>query len=59
MCNPLPLDVATYKAQLCNSLFTVILEQASNECSKELLDLISIACDLNEEIWQSLAETTK
>ncbi|HBC5557039.1 TPA: hypothetical protein KEU64_002302 [Proteus mirabilis] len=59
MCNPLPLDVATYKAQQCNSLFTVILDQASNECSKELLDLISIACDLNEEIWQSLAETTK
>ncbi|AFH95288.1 hypothetical protein ACU7RR_004234 [Providencia stuartii] len=59
MSKPIPLDVATYKAQQCNSLFTVILEQASNECSKELLDLISIACDLNEEIWQSLAEATK
>lgn len=53
------LDVVTYKAQQCNSLFTVISEQASNECSKELLDLISIACDLNEEIWQSAREATK
>ncbi|HIE5975308.1 TPA: hypothetical protein ACXNXU_002707 [Proteus mirabilis] len=59
MSKPITLDVATYKAQQCNSLFTVILEQASNECSKELLDLISIACDLKEEIWQSLAEATK
>ncbi|EJD6329646.1 hypothetical protein ACI8BE_007115 [Proteus mirabilis] len=59
MNKPIPLDVAIYKAQQCNSLFTVILEQASHECSKELLDLTSIACDLNEEIWQSLAEATK
>ncbi|MEX9874025.1 hypothetical protein AB7X03_11145 [Providencia rettgeri] len=59
MNKPIPLDPATYKAQQCSSLFTVILEQAANECSKELLDLISIACDLNGEIWQSLAEATK
>lgn len=59
MCNPLPLDAAAYKAQQCSSLFAVILEHAATECSKELLDLIAIACDLNGEIWQSLAEATK
>lgn len=59
MSKPITLDVATYKAQQCNSLFTVILEQASNECSKELLDLISIAYDFNAEICESLEEATK
>ncbi len=50
----IPLDAAVYKAQQTSSLFTAILAQASTECSKELLDLISIACDLNSEIRQSL-----
>ncbi|HEM8210041.1 TPA: hypothetical protein U2M19_000851 [Providencia rettgeri] len=59
MYKPLSLDAAAYKAQQCSSLYSVILEQAATECSKELLDLISIACDLNGEIWQSLAEATK
>lgn len=54
----IPLDVAAYKAQQASSLFTVILEQAANECSSELLDLISIVCDLNGEIWQSLSHVT-
>lgn len=54
MSNALSLDAAAYKAQQISSLHTVILEQAAKECSRELLDLISIACDLNEEIWQSL-----
>lgn len=58
MSKPLSLDAATYKAQQVSSLFTVILEQAADECSRELLDLISIACDLNGEIWQSLNHVT-
>ncbi|MER5007323.1 hypothetical protein [Morganella morganii] len=58
MSKPLPLDAATYKAQQASSLFSVILEQAANECSSELLDLISIVCDLNGEIWQSLSYVT-
>ncbi|WP_413482150.1 hypothetical protein [Morganella psychrotolerans] len=54
MSKPLPLDAAAYKGQQASSLYSVILEQADTECSSELLDLISIACDLNGEIWQAL-----
>ncbi|MEI9715885.1 hypothetical protein V5049_10630 [Moellerella wisconsensis] len=59
MSKPIPLDAAAYKAQQLSSLFSVILEQASDECSRELLDLIFIASDLNGEIWKSLEEATK
>lgn len=50
----IPLDVAAYKARLVTSLYSVILERASGECSPDLLNLISIACDLNQQISQSL-----
>lgn len=59
MSKPISLDVAAYKAQQANSLIATILEQAQGKCSSELIDLISIACDLSGEIWQSLAEATK
>ncbi len=59
MSKPIPLDRAAYKAQQNNSLLAVILEQVSSDCSSELVDLISIACDLSGEIWQSLEEATK
>lgn len=54
MSQPLPLDAADYKARQVSSLYSVILEQASGECSPDLLNLISIACDLNQQISQSL-----
>ncbi|MEX9815387.1 hypothetical protein AB7X09_05305 [Providencia rettgeri] len=59
MSKPIPLDRAAFKAQLSNSLLSVILEQAIKDCSRELVDLISIAYDFNQEICESLEEATK
>ncbi|WP_272579641.1 hypothetical protein [Providencia sp. PROV266] len=59
MSKPISLDVAAYKAQQNNSLFIFILERAGHECSRELIDLISIAYDSNNEIRKSLEEATK
>ncbi|MCX2588731.1 hypothetical protein OQ435_11190 [Proteus penneri] len=59
MSKPIPLDTAIYKAQQNNSLFAVILEQASKDCSRELIDLISIAYDFNAEICKPLEEAIK
>ncbi|HCC0195356.1 hypothetical protein J0A78_06430 [Providencia rettgeri] len=56
MLNTICIDTAKYKASLASSLYSVILEKASDECSQELLDLISIACDLNQQISQSLRD---
>ena len=50
------IDTAKYKAELAGSLYSVILEQAAGECSPDLLNLISIACDLNQQISQSLRD---
>lgn len=50
----IPLDVAAYKARQVTSLYSVILEQAGSECSPDLFDLISIACDIHCDISQSL-----
>ncbi|WP_247717103.1 hypothetical protein [Morganella morganii] len=52
----IPLDVAAYKARLVTSLYSVILERAGSECSPDLFDLISIACDIHCEIRQSLSQ---
>ncbi|EMB2320903.1 TPA: hypothetical protein SMR84_003853, partial [Proteus mirabilis] len=54
MSKPIPLDIAAYKAQQNNSLLAVILELASKDCSRELIDLVSIAYDFNAEICESL-----
>lgn len=59
MNKPIPLDTAIYKAQQNNSLLAVILEQVSSDCSRELIDLVSIAYDFNAEICESLEEATK
>ncbi|MBT0349160.1 hypothetical protein ISO80_08345 [Morganella morganii subsp. morganii] len=48
------IDTARYKADLASSLYSVTLDQASKECSTDLLHLISIACDLNQQISRSL-----
>lgn len=50
------IDAAKYNAGLVSSLYSVILDQACKECSPDLLNLISIACDLNQQISQSLRE---
>lgn len=50
----IPLDVAAYKARQVTSLYSVTLEQAESECSPDLFDLISIACDIHCDISQSL-----
>ncbi|WP_340618901.1 hypothetical protein [Xenorhabdus entomophaga] len=49
-----PLGQASFRAGLCTSLYEVILEQASQHCSEELHDLLSLACDINQEVYYSL-----
>ncbi|ETT07173.1 MULTISPECIES: hypothetical protein [Providencia] len=59
MTNVLPLEAVAYKARQVSSLYSVILELADKECSCELLDLISIASDLNDEMWQALKSSVE
>ncbi|MEY0294181.1 hypothetical protein AB7V96_14935 [Providencia rettgeri] len=59
MSKPISLDVAAYKAQQAHSLIMAILEKANGRCPTELVDLITIACDLSGEIRESLEEETK
>ncbi|HHA1513009.1 TPA: hypothetical protein ACOEFW_002417 [Enterobacter hormaechei subsp. xiangfangensis] len=54
MREPISIDQAEYKSALAASLYETILEKASTECSETLLNLISIACDFNQEIHQAL-----
>ncbi|MEP8873814.1 hypothetical protein ABKV76_19075 [Enterobacter hormaechei] len=54
MHEPISLDQAEHKSALAASLFETILEKASAECSETLLNLISIACDFNQEIHRAL-----
>ncbi|RSB63038.1 hypothetical protein EGT71_08845 [Atlantibacter subterranea] len=54
MREPICLEQAEYKSALAASLYETILEKASVECSETLLNLISIACDLNQEIHRAL-----
>lgn len=54
MCEPITLEQAEYKSALTASLYEIILEKACSECSATLLNLISIACDLNQEIHRAL-----
>ncbi|MBC8948325.1 MULTISPECIES: hypothetical protein [Xenorhabdus] len=49
-----PLDQAAFRAGLCISLYEIILEQSSQHCSEELHDLLSLACDINQEVYYSL-----
>ncbi|MDC9597994.1 hypothetical protein [Xenorhabdus anantnagensis] len=48
------LDQAAFRAGLCISLYEIILEQSSQHCSEELHDLLSLACDINQEVYYSL-----
>lgn len=58
MREPIALDVAEYRAGLACSLHETIMEKACNECSPQLIDLISLACDINQEVHQSLRAAT-
>ncbi|WP_167336744.1 hypothetical protein [Xenorhabdus khoisanae] len=49
-----PLGQSSFRAGLCTSLYEVILEQASQHCSEELHDLLSLACDINHEVYHAL-----
>ncbi|WFQ79640.1 MULTISPECIES: hypothetical protein [Xenorhabdus] len=48
------LDQASFRAGLCMSLYETVLEQANQHCSEELRDLLSLACDINQEVYYSL-----
>ncbi|HGJ5879025.1 MAG TPA: hypothetical protein ACHBZ9_08135 [Arsenophonus nasoniae] len=50
MRNSLAINKIEYKSQVASSLYEVILEKAANECSRQLFDLLGIACDLNQSI---------
>lgn len=54
MREPITLDQAEYKSALAASLFETIMDKACAECSDTLLNLISIACDFNQEIHRAL-----
>lgn len=55
MREPMSLDAAAHRAALNNSLFEVILDMAvKEEVSAVLYDLISIACETNNEIVRAL-----
>ncbi|GBE70569.1 hypothetical protein [Enterobacter hormaechei] len=54
MREPICLEQAEYKSALAASLFETILEKASAECSETLLNHISLAYDLNQEIHRAL-----
>ncbi|EPK1678798.1 TPA: hypothetical protein SBQ34_001853 [Raoultella ornithinolytica] len=58
MREPISLDQAEYKSALAASLYETILEKACAECSETLLNHISLACDLNQEIHQALIAVT-
>ncbi|OKP01724.1 hypothetical protein [Xenorhabdus eapokensis] len=49
-----PLGQSSFRAGLCTSLYEVILEQSSQHCSEELHDLLSLACDINQEVYHAL-----
>lgn len=55
---PIPLETAEYRSGLACSLYETILEKASEECSQQLVDLISLAYDINHEIHRSLEAVT-
>ena len=54
MRDSIDLFQAEYKSALAQSLYEIILEKACAECSETLLNLISLACDLNQEIHHEL-----
>ncbi|WP_440863243.1 hypothetical protein [Symbiopectobacterium purcellii] len=57
---PIPLDTAAYRASVACSLYEVILDKANDEKSSPvLIDLISLACDINFEISRSLDAVTE
>ena len=55
MREPITLDKAEYKSGLAYSLWEDIRYKACKECSPVLVDLLSLACDINHEVHQSLA----
>ncbi|MFN1148230.1 hypothetical protein [Serratia liquefaciens] len=59
MRKPITLDVAEYRSGLACSLYETILDKAGDECSKQLLDLICLACDINHEVHRSLVAATE
>lgn len=54
MRNAMTLDRAEYRTGQACSLFETIMDMAGDECSQQLLDLISMACDINHETHLAL-----
>ncbi|WP_237388413.1 hypothetical protein [Xenorhabdus sp. Sc-CR9] len=51
---PVPLTQAMHLTRLGISLYEVILDQASKDCSTESHDMLSLACDINQEVYRAL-----
>ncbi|MEQ9877442.1 hypothetical protein ABRP92_05570 [Pectobacterium aroidearum] len=52
------LPLAAHRAAMNATLFETIMDKANEEgVSKQLFDLITIACDFNDEISRSLDAT--
>ncbi|MDC9581896.1 hypothetical protein PSI15_10015 [Xenorhabdus sp. PR6a] len=51
---PISLTQAMHQTGLATSLFYVILEKAKDECSIDLNNLIALACDINQEVYNAL-----
>ncbi|TDB44020.1 hypothetical protein [Photorhabdus luminescens] len=55
MRKPITLDDAKYRSGLAISLYEVIIDiAAKEECSSTLADLVTLACDINFEVYRSL-----
>ncbi|UYP73336.1 hypothetical protein [Pantoea dispersa] len=54
MREPMDLDQAEFQAEMATSLYEVIMDKACQECSPQLRHLISLACDINFEIYRAL-----
>lgn len=59
MSKTITLEEAEHRTGAISSLFEVILEKASGECSQQLLDLLYIACDANQDVNKALREEMK
>lgn len=58
MREPISLEQCEYKSALASSLYEIIMEKACDECSPTLINLISLACDINQEIHVALKSET-
>ncbi|MBD8129160.1 hypothetical protein IFU37_014930 [Pantoea agglomerans] len=50
----LSLELAEYRSGLANTLFEILIDKAGSYGNRELIDLISLAYDINAEVNRAL-----